>query len=175
MRRLLRLAARIYPAAWRDRYGIEFQALLDEMNPGWQEILNVLNGGLQMRLRRVNPALSAAVFAIAGSLAAGAFAYGASDRFASTGTMTVRPGTSLAASETARLEDVMPELAGAAFSRDFLAGIIQRHDLYAGERAQASTEDLVNRVRGDIRIQLVSRSIVCGCRSPLLIAAGRRS
>jgi hypothetical protein len=34
MRRLLRLAAWLYPPAWRDRYGAEFEALLDDAGPG---------------------------------------------------------------------------------------------------------------------------------------------
>jgi hypothetical protein len=160
MRRLLRLAARIYPAAWRDRYGIEFQALLDDMKPGWRDILNVLNGGVQMRLKRANPALTVAVFAMLGALAAGVVAYSASARFASTGTISVRSGTRPAASATPMAEDLMPGLARAAFSRDFLTAIIQRHDLYAAERAQTSTDDLVNRMRGDILIQRVSGSVV---------------
>jgi len=29
MRRFLRFVARLYPASWRERYGIEFNALLE--------------------------------------------------------------------------------------------------------------------------------------------------
>jgi len=42
MKRLLRLAARAYPAAWRVRYGVEFEALLDEVKPRWRDIVDVL-------------------------------------------------------------------------------------------------------------------------------------
>jgi hypothetical protein len=150
---------RIYPAAWRDRYGVEFQALFDQMKPGWRDILNVLNGGLQMRLRRAQLALTVAAFGVLGALAAGALAAAASDRFASTGSMTVRPASAQTGSGSER-EDVVIGLARAAFSRDFLTDVIYRHNLYAGERAQTPTEDLVDRVRGDIRIERVSRSIV---------------
>jgi uncharacterized protein involved in exopolysaccharide biosynthesis len=160
MKRLLRLAARLYPAAWRDRYGVEFQALLDETKPSWRDVVDVLNGGLQMRLRRAHPALTVAVFGIAGAVGAGAIAFSTTNRFESTGTMIVRPGDPSTASKTARLENVMPRLARDAFSRDTLMYIIEKDHLYRSERAQSSTEDVVNRMRGDIGIQLISRSIV---------------
>ena len=159
MKTLLRLAARSYPAAWRDRYGVEFQALLDETKPRWRDIVDVLNGGLQMRLRRAHPALLVAVFGIVGGLGAGATAFRTADRFASISTMTVRPGRPSTAFETARLEDLMPRLARAAFSRDILTGIIERHHLYRSERAQSSVESVVNQMRGDIGIQLISHSV----------------
>jgi hypothetical protein len=160
MKRLLRLAARLYPAAWWDRYGVEFQALLDETKPRWRDIVDVLNGGLRMRLKRAHPALTVAVFGIVGALGAGATAFSTAERFASTGTMTVRLGGPSTASETAKLENVMPRLARAAFSRDTLIGIIEKHQLYRSERAQSSVERVVNRMRGDIGIQLISHSVV---------------
>lgn len=149
MTRLLRLLARSYPAAWRDRYGVEFQALLDETKPGWRDVLDVFNGGLQMRLRRAHPALTMTVFGVVGAFGAGAAAFGTADRFASTGTMTVRSG-----------EGVMPRLARSAFNQDALTSIIQRRDLYRTERGQSSAEGAVNRMRGDIGLQLISPSIV---------------
>jgi len=157
MRRLLRLAAHVYPAAWRDRYGAEFQALLDETKPGWGDILDVLNGGLQMRFRHTHPAVTGAVFGIICAVGAAAITFTVANRFASTGTMTVRPG---AASATSRLEDVMPRLAAAAFSRDTLMDLIEKYHLYRSEGAASSAESVVNRMRGDIGIQLISRSVV---------------
>jgi hypothetical protein len=66
MKKLLRLAARLYPATWRDRYGVEFQALLEEIDPGWPDIVDVLKGGLQMNLRRVHPAVIAVAVGLVG-------------------------------------------------------------------------------------------------------------
>ena len=48
MSRWIELAAKFYPAKWRERYGTEFQALLEDLNPGWREFLNVLGGALKM-------------------------------------------------------------------------------------------------------------------------------
>ena len=160
MKRLLRLAARVYPAAWRDRYGVEFQALLDETAPRWRDIVDVLNGGLQMRFRSAHPALTVVAFSLVGALGAGATAFNAAHRFASTGTMNVRPALPSTAAETEWLEDRMPRLARDAFTPGALTAIIQKHRLYSSERAQASTNDLIDRMRGDIRVQLISRSAV---------------
>jgi hypothetical protein len=158
MRFLLRLAVGLYPPAWRARYGVEFQALLDETQPGWPDIVDVLSGGLQMRLRYLHPSLTVAALGIVGAIGAGGIAFVTASRFASTGTMNVRPAASPTAPGSARLEDLMPGLARVAFSRDVLMGIIQQHHLYSS--ARSSTEDLVDRMRGDIRIQLISRSVV---------------
>jgi hypothetical protein len=158
MKFLLRLAVGVYPRAWRARYEVEFQALLDETQPGWRNIVDVLIGGLQMRLRYSHPGLIVAALGIVGALGAGLIAFVTASRFASTGTMNVRPAASPTAPGSARLEDLMPGLARVAFSRDVLMGIIQQHHLYSS--ARSSTEDLVDRMRGDIRIQLISRSVV---------------
>jgi hypothetical protein len=50
MKRLLRWAARLYPAAWRRRYGDEFDELLDQSGAGWREMVDVFWGGLAMRM-----------------------------------------------------------------------------------------------------------------------------
>jgi hypothetical protein len=151
MKTLLRLAARLYPGAWRDRYGVEFQALLVEINPGWLDVVDVLKGGLQMHLRRVHPAVIAAAVGLVGAVVAGVAAANTADRFVSRGTMDVRGSTA---------EDVAPRLTRDAFNRNALTGIIERYDLYRGERARSSADDVVEQMRGDIGIQLVSPSVI---------------
>ena len=72
MKRLLRLAARLYPSAWRSRYGDEFAALLDDVDARWRDVLNVLTGALTMQIRNfgVIPAALTLAGAIAGFAAA---------------------------------------------------------------------------------------------------------
>jgi hypothetical protein len=53
MRRLLRAAARLYPATWRQRYGSEFDALIDDLTPGWRDVVNIAIGALMMQMSRV--------------------------------------------------------------------------------------------------------------------------
>lgn len=72
MRRLVRLAARLYPSWWRRRYAAEFEALLEDVNPGWRELADILIGALEMQLRTLAtiPAVCALAGAIAGGFAA---------------------------------------------------------------------------------------------------------
>ena len=51
MRRWIELAARCYPAAWRERYGDEFAALLEEAEPHWRDVWDVLRGALSMQVK----------------------------------------------------------------------------------------------------------------------------
>ena len=53
MRRLLRAAARLYPRAWRDRYGEEFDALIDDVTPRWRDVVSIVTGALIMQITRL--------------------------------------------------------------------------------------------------------------------------
>ena len=50
MNRLTRALIGLYPAAWRDRYAIEFEALLEDIRPGWTVLADVVKGALVMQL-----------------------------------------------------------------------------------------------------------------------------
>src|SRR5690242_3070098 len=50
MRPLIRVAARLYPKAWRTRYGSEFAALLEDIKPGWGGFLDIVKGALAMQV-----------------------------------------------------------------------------------------------------------------------------
>jgi hypothetical protein len=49
MRTLIRCAARLYPAGWRNRYAAEFDALLDDISPSLGDLCNVLGHVLRER------------------------------------------------------------------------------------------------------------------------------
>jgi hypothetical protein len=46
MRRLTRWAAKLYPRAWRHRYGAEFDALLEDISPSWRDACDVAGRAL---------------------------------------------------------------------------------------------------------------------------------
>lgn len=50
MRTLLRWAARLYAARWRNRYAEEFDALLDDISPTFGDVSDVLGGVLRARM-----------------------------------------------------------------------------------------------------------------------------
>lgn len=43
MRRVVRFLVRLYPANWRERYGEEFEALLEDAPPGWAGIQGLIS------------------------------------------------------------------------------------------------------------------------------------
>ena len=52
MKRLIRLAAKLYPGPWRARYGEEFEALLDDAGTEGRIAFNVLRGAVLMQVQR---------------------------------------------------------------------------------------------------------------------------
>ncbi len=83
MRGLIRLAARLYPRAWRRRYGVEFAALIEDSGFGWRVLLDVVKEGMAMRFRAVDFRIVAACV-LAGAAVAGVVAWKTPDRFWST-------------------------------------------------------------------------------------------
>jgi hypothetical protein len=72
MKRLLFLAAGLYPRWWRQRYGDEFDALLEDINPNWRAMLDVLTGAMTMQMKTVGtlPVIGILVGALAGAVIA---------------------------------------------------------------------------------------------------------
>ena len=91
MRQLIRWTARLYPAPWRDRYGEELDALLEDIQPQWEDLFNVLLGALRMQMTTWNSLKIVSVVALAGALVAGVFAFRTQDRYVSTAVMRIAP------------------------------------------------------------------------------------
>jgi hypothetical protein len=51
MKWLCRFAARLYPSWWRRRYATEFEALLEDVTPGWRALFDVITGALTMQIK----------------------------------------------------------------------------------------------------------------------------
>ena len=54
MKSWIRLMARLYPKSWRQRYGAEFDALLDDAKPTWRDGFDVLRRALDMHMKAWN-------------------------------------------------------------------------------------------------------------------------
>lgn len=88
MKRLFRLAARLYPSWWRQRYASEFEALLDDMKPGWRELFNVINGALTMQIKTLGTIPVAG--ALAGAFVGGIVAMRTPEVYASSATIRLK-------------------------------------------------------------------------------------
>jgi hypothetical protein len=88
MKRLVRLAVRLYPSWWRQRYAREFEALLDDVKPGWGELFDVLNGALTMQIKTLGTI--PVVCALAGAIVGGIIALRTPEVFASSATIHLK-------------------------------------------------------------------------------------
>jgi len=57
----VRWLIRLYPRAWRERYGAELEALMEDSPRGWRDLLDVAATGLGLRLRACAPLLVGAL------------------------------------------------------------------------------------------------------------------
>jgi hypothetical protein len=146
MRTLLRLAARLYPAAWRARYGAEFAALLEDLRPGWRDLADVGRGGIQMLFFSSRGLRRAACLGVLGALLAFAVTYALPHRYRGNATFSLGPMDRATATKLANERFV------AATRRSTLTGVIVNHNLYSAQRARLPFEDVVEVMRQDIRL-----------------------
>ena len=107
MTRLVRLAVSLYPRRWRRRYAREFEALLEDVGPGWRELCDVVQGALTMQIRTLGTIPVAS--ALAGALAGGIIAMRAPEMYASSGMVRVTPPRTVPTGAPNR-DDVFVEL-----------------------------------------------------------------
>jgi hypothetical protein len=88
MTRLMRFAMSLYPARWRARYLNEFEALLEDLDPGWRGFWNVVQGGLAMRIKSIG--LIPVGLAVAGVLVGTAFSLRVPELYRSSAIVTLK-------------------------------------------------------------------------------------
>jgi hypothetical protein len=152
MRRLLRLAAWLYPPAWRTRYGAEFAALLEDSEPGWHDLLDILKGALTMQLTSTNSRKLAGAVTILGGLLALPVAHWMPERYTSQAALRL---TARDATPPGQVRDLFDQISAESLSRGSLTEIVQKPslDLYKDLRRRLPMGDVVGRMRRDIRIR----------------------
>ena len=148
MRRLIWFVSRLYPAAWRARYGVEFQALVEDVSPGFGDIFDILRGALQMQLAGWNFWKVAAVFGLAGTLAGAVLSFALPKNYISTAVMRLTSN-----SDGSQRVNI---LAQAALSRRSLDAVIKEERLYEPLRAKMPMEDVIERMKRDVQIGRVT-------------------
>lgn len=144
MRRAIRWAMRLYPAVWRERYGREFEALLEDVGPGWRELWDVIGEALKMQMFTWTWRRTAAAFALAGAVVAAVIALRTPNVYVSTAVVRIAQGP-----ETFRVIGLWKQ---EALGRSSLAQIITRYGLYPDERKEQPLEDVVMNMQNHIRI-----------------------
>ncbi len=145
MKRILHLMVYLYPKPWRDRYGSEFAALLEETSPGLGVLADTLKGALSMHVLRGR----FLQVLLAGGILGAILAYGISITLPKSYTSK----SSLQVGGIAEPRGMVNTLTERVLSRATLTHMIQDLDLYARERSQKPIEDVVERMRRNIRIE----------------------
>jgi len=92
VRRWIALAAYLYPQAWRERYGEEFDALLEDAAADWRQLWNVTYGAFAMQLTHGITYLKVAGgLALAGGVLALAASYRVPPRYVSSAVVRIVP------------------------------------------------------------------------------------
>lgn len=173
MRRWIRWAARLYPAAWRQRYGAEFDALLEDIRPQWRDGFDILRGALEAQMTTWSFWKLVGAVGVAGAILAGAVSVSMPNRYVSTAVMRMaqREGPGGPDDHTAEIQRMqrISRIQREILSRTSLAEIIQRPslNLYRGERSRMPMEDIVENMRNrDIRIQVLDAPVAAGGSGP---------
>jgi hypothetical protein len=133
VKRWLHFLARLYPRSWREQYGTEFAALLDDAQPRWFDIFDLLKGGLAMRVMRSRISVIAPIFALAGGMAALGVSY------AMPKTWKSRIAVDVLAPDGVRYQDRLKFLVGYVLADDSLDQLAGKYDLYPNVSTPAQT------------------------------------
>lgn len=156
MRPLARWAVRLYPAAWRERYGKELQAVVEDAKPGWASVFDLLKGAMRMRVRGLAFVKLAAVLAVAGAVAGLAISFLFTPRYVSTGVVLMRVTGSQenGGRPEQRLNEFVMQTLSQTTARQSLSNLIQGLNLYSKERQSLPLEDVEDIMRGNMRTRV---------------------
>jgi uncharacterized protein involved in exopolysaccharide biosynthesis len=152
MRGIAQFLIRLYPANWRERYGEEFEALVEDSPPGWLGIFDLVKGAIKMQLSVPAFPKLALMLSITGLLAGLAISFAVDPTYVSTATITLHDSTSSAPSGVRpNLRDYFLQMEQEILSRTSLSIIIQdpHLDLYREERGRKPLEDVIEQMRKD--------------------------
>jgi hypothetical protein len=145
----MRLLVRLYPSGWRKRYGAEMEALIEDATPSPRNVLNIFMGALEMQLAKWSFARITVASLGAGILVAVVLALVTPARSVSQSFVDVTPPNGRAPDSARSQFDNVERY---AFSREALAAIIQKYNLYQHERLYMRLDDVIANMRRDISV-----------------------
>ena len=158
MRRIAKFLIRLYPANWRERYGEEFEALLEDSTPGWPGVFDLLKGALKMQLSVPAFPKLALLLSIAGLVAGLLTSFLFTPIYVSRAAMRYEEAfiDPTHPRGNRNLADYLLRNEQEVLSRTSLSSIIQdpRLDLYPEERRNTPLEDVIEGMRKDVKIRL---------------------
>jgi hypothetical protein len=149
MTRLMPVLARLYPRPWRERYGEEFSALLEDINPSPTAAFNIFTGAVGMQIRTWSYGW---MFAISAALAIAAFAamlVAIPKTYVSQGTLLFNGAVPFKQADI----DSLVEIAQQVESHGNLTGLITSQNLYSHQRSRMEFQDVIELMRRSVRIE----------------------
>ncbi len=156
MKHILKCLARLYPSAWRKRYGDEYEALLEQGKPRARDVFDVFWGAFKMQMKTWRMVRITIVCSLAGALAAVEISFTRPPLYRSRTLVSVDAGDP----QATRNEIVERVLIGRTkdlWTQPFLAAVIREENLYPSERAQMPLNDVVDLMKKNIDIRLLPR------------------
>jgi hypothetical protein len=151
MKRILKFLARLYPSAWRKRYGAEYEALLEQTETRLRDLFDVCWGAFKMQMTSWSFVRIVLPCALTGMLAAIAFSVAMPPLYSSQKTFPV-----ITTDTTAK--GLMSHGAKSAFSQEYLASLIQSEGLYPRERGRMPVNDVIDKMRSNIHFRVTPMS-----------------
>jgi hypothetical protein len=156
MRWWIAFGAKLYPRRWRERYGAEFDALMEDVEPDWRELANVLGGALKMQIRSETAYWKlAAVMAAVGAVVALGLSLRVPERYESSAVLRYTPS---AQADERKPPDTLEMQKQELLSRNLLAYLITSKglNLYESERRHISLDEAVVKMRSYVHMEQTS-------------------
>jgi hypothetical protein len=155
VRRVGRLLIRFYPGNGRERYGEEFEALIEDSPASAGGLFDLLKGAVRMQMAVPSLPVLALVLSSVGVLAGLGISYLVTPSYVSTAALRftpvrIGPGAEVHPNVHEHMQACQQEV----LSRTSLSWIIQdpRLDLYKEERARIPLEDVIEEMRHDVQV-----------------------
>jgi len=149
MRPLIHFFAMLYPPRWRQRYGAEFDVLIDDASPTAKTALNVFTGAISMQIRMWKVGKILAVGGLAGALVALGIALAMPKQYTSISVVKITP------SSPQEMADNINSMANSILSRRSLTQTVNVLGLYQSQRARMPIEDVIDMMHRNIAIRPV--------------------
>jgi len=173
MKRILKTLGRLYPRAWRERYGEEFDAILEDRKPCLLDIADVLLGAFRMRVSVRHLVQIVLPCGLAGAAIAWGIAARTPARYSSDAVVnftsdrltavcsnpdelpaTLRPSKGACGESRAVMDKGMQAWIQPALDRDFLISAIKSKRLYwEQQQSHVPIEQLVDTMRAHINLR----------------------
>ena len=154
MNRVAGSLIRLYPAAWRKRYGAEFEAMLDEVPQGWFAVFDLFKGAIRMQLSVPSFPKLALMLSTVGLVVGFGVSYMVTQRYVSIAVMSYHGEHS----DRRALLEGLQAMEADVLSRTSLSNMIQRPrlKLFPDDMARKPIEDVIEEMRKSIRITMAN-------------------